>query len=165
MQADLPCFTMRKKMTKDLGGAKIYIKREDLNHTGSHKINNVLGQALLAQKMGKKRLIAETGSRSARSCNRYGSCSVWYGMRSLYGRRRYGTSSIKRIRYEFTWRKSNWRKSGTRTLKDAVNEAMRDWTANVENTYYLIGSAMGPHPYPTMVRDFQKLLVRKQNAN
>ncbi len=114
--------------------------------------------------MGKKRLIAETGAGQHGVAT--ATVAALFGMEcEVYGRRRYGTSSIKRIPYEFTWRKSNWRKSGTRTLKDAVNEAMRDWTANVENTYYLIGSAMGPHPYPTMVRDFQKLLVRKQNAN
>ena len=147
-----------EKMTKDLGGAKIYIKREDLNHTGSHKINNVLGQALLAQKMGKKRLIAETGAgqhgvATATVAALFGmECEVYMGEEDME------RQALNVYRMNLLGAKVTGVKSGTRTLKDAVNEAMRDWTANVENTYYLIGSAMGPHPYPTMVRDFQKII-------
>ena len=147
-----------EKMTKDLGGAKIYIKREDLNHTGSHKINNVLGQALLAKKLGKKRLIAETGAgqhgvATATVAALFGmECEVYMGEEDME------RQALNVYRMNLLGAKVTGVKSGTRTLKDAVNEAMRDWTANVENTYYLIGSAMGPHPYPTMVRDFQKII-------
>lgn len=147
-----------EKMTKDLGGAKIYIKREDLNHTGSHKINNVLGQALLAKKMGKKRLIAETGAgqhgvATATVAALFGmECEIYMGEEDME------RQALNVYRMNLLGAKVTGVKSGTRTLKDAVNEAMRDWTANVENTYYLIGSAMGPHPYPTMVRDFQKII-------
>ena len=147
-----------EKMTKDLGGAKIYIKREDLNHTGSHKINNVLGQALLAKKMGKKRLIAETGAgqhgvATATVAALFGmECEVYMGEEDME------RQALNVFRMNLLGAKVTGVKSGTRTLKDAVNEAMRDWTANIENTYYLIGSAMGPHPYPTMVRDFQKII-------
>ena len=147
-----------EKMTKDLGGAKIYIKREDLNHTGSHKINNVLGQALLAKKMGKKRLIAETGAgqhgvATATVAALFGmECEVYMGEEDME------RQALNVYRMNLLGAIVTGVKSGTRTLKDAVNEAMRDWTANVENTYYLIGSAMGPHPYPTMVRDFQKII-------
>ena len=147
-----------EKMTKDLGGAKIYIKREDLKHTGSHKINNVLGQALLAKKMGKKRLIAETGAgqhgvATATVAALFGmECEVYMGEEDME------RQALNVYRMNLLGAKVTGVKSGTRTLKDAVNEAMRDWTANVENTYYLIGSAMGPHPYPTMVRDFQKII-------
>ena len=147
-----------EKMTKDLGGAKIYIKREDLNHTGSHKINNVLGQALLAKKMGKKRLIAETGAgqhgvATATVAALFGmECEVYMGEEDME------RQALNVYRMNLLGAKVTGVTSGTRTLKDAVNEAMRDWTANIENTYYLIGSAMGPHPYPTMVRDFQKII-------
>ena len=147
-----------EKMTKDLGGAKIYIKREDLNHTGSHKINNVLGQALLAKKMGKKRLIAETGAgqhgvATATVAALFGmECEVYMGEEDME------RQALNVYRMNLLGAKVTGVKSGTRTLKDAVNEAMRDWTANIENTYYLICSAMGPHPYPTMVRDFQKII-------
>ena len=147
-----------EKMTKDLGGAKIYIKREDLNHTGSHKINNVLGQALLAKKMGKKRLIAETGAgqhgvATATVAALFGmECEVYMGEEDME------RQALNVYRMNLLGAKVTGVKSGTRTLKDAVNEAMRDWTANIEKTYYLIGSAMGPHPYPTMVRDFQKII-------
>ena len=147
-----------EKMTCDLGGAKIYLKREDLNHTGSHKINNVLGQALLAKKMGKKRLIAETGAgqhgvATATVAALFGmECEVYMGEEDME------RQALNVYRMNLLGAKVTGVKSGTRTLKDAVNEAMRDWTANIENTYYLIGSAMGPHPYPTMVRDFQKII-------
>lgn len=147
-----------EKMTKDLGGAKIYIKREDLNHTGSHKINNVLGQILLASKMGKKRIIAETGAgqhgvATATACALFNlECCVYMG-----------TEDIKRqalnvYRMNLLGAEVIGVDSGTATLKDAINEAFRDWCSNVDTTYYCIGSVMGPHPYPVMVRDFQKFI-------
>ncbi len=147
-----------EKMTEDLGGAKIYIKREDLNHTGSHKINNVLGQMLLAKKMGKKRIIAETGAgqhgvATATVAALFGlECEIYMGATDVE------RQSLNVYRMELLGAKVNPVQSGTKTLKDAVNEAFRDWVTNVENTYYLIGSVMGPHPYPTMVRDFQKII-------
>lgn len=147
-----------KKMTEDLGGAKIYIKREDLNHTGSHKINNVLGQALLAKKMGKKRIIAETGAgqhgvATATAATLMGlKCEVFMGEEDM------DRQSLNVYRMELLGAKVTAVKSGTKTLKDAINEAMRDWATNVNTTYYLIGSVMGPHPYPMMVRDFQKII-------
>ncbi|MDF2567913.1 MAG: trpB, partial [Oscillospiraceae bacterium] len=128
-----------EKMSKDLGGAKIYIKREDLNHTGSHKINNVLGQALLAKKMGKKRLIAETGAgqhgvATATACALFGfECQIYMGREDME------RQSLNVYRMNLLGAKVTGVDSGTATLKDAVNEAMRDWTANIENTYYLIG--------------------------
>ena len=147
-----------KRMTKDLGGANIYLKREDLNHTGSHKINNALGQALLARKMGKKRLIAETGAgqhgvATATVAAMFGmECEVYMGAEDME------RQSLNVYRMNLLGAKVTGVDSGTRTLKDAINEAMRDWSSNVENTYYLIGSVMGPHPYPTIVRDFQKVI-------
>jgi len=147
-----------KRMTEDLGGAKIYIKREDLNHTGSHKINNVLGQALLAKKMGKKRIIAETGAgqhgvATATACALFGlECEVFMGEEDM------DRQALNVYRMELLGAKVTAVKSGTKTLKDAINEAMRDWATNVNTTYYLIGSVMGPHPYPMMVRDFQKII-------
>ncbi len=147
-----------EKMTKDLGGAKIYIKREDLNHTGSHKINNVLGQVLLAKKMGKKRIIAETGAgqhgvATATVCALFGlECEVYMGAEDC--RRQ----SLNVYRMNLLGAKVNAVDSGTATLKDAINEAMRDWCSNIDTTFYCIGSVMGPHPYPAMVRDFQKII-------
>ena len=146
------------KMTKDLGGAKIYIKREDLNHTGSHKINNVLGQILLAKKMGKKRVIAETGAgqhgvATATAAALFGmECEIYMGTVDME------RQSLNVYRMQLLGAKVTAAESGTKTLKDAVNEAMKDWATNIETTYYLIGSAMGPHPYPQMVRDFQKII-------
>ena len=146
------------KMTKDLGGAKIYIKREDLNHTGSHKINNVLGQILLAKKMGKKRVIAETGAgqhgvATATAAGLFGmECEIYMGTVDME------RQSLNVYRMQLLGAKVTAAESGTKTLKDAVNEAMKDWATNIETTYYLIGSAMGPHPYPQMVRDFQKII-------
>ena len=146
------------KMTKDLGGAKIYIKREDLNHTGSHKINNVLGQILLAKKMGKKRVIAETGAgqhgvATATAAALSGmECEIYMGTVDME------RQSLNVYRMQLLGAKVTAAESGTKTLKDAVNEAMKDWATNIETTYYLIGSAMGPHPYPQMVRDFQKII-------
>lgn len=147
-----------EKMTKDLGGAKIYIKREDLNHTGSHKINNVLGQILLAKKMGKKRIIAETGAgqhgvATATVCALMGlECEVYMGETDMK------RQSLNAYRMNLLGAKVTGVASGTATLKDAINEAFRDWVSNIDTTFYCIGSVMGPHPYPTMVRDFQKVI-------
>lgn len=146
------------KITKDLGGAKIYIKREDLNHTGAHKINNVLGQILLAKRMGKKRIIAETGAgqhgvATATVCALFGlECCVYMGIEDTQ------RQSLNVYRMELLGAKVVPVHSGTGTLKDAINEAMRDWCTNIETTFYCIGSVMGPHPYPEMVRDFQKVI-------
>ena len=147
-----------EKMTKDLGGAKIYIKRQELNHTGSHKINNVLGQILLAKKMGKKRIIAETGAgqhgvATATVCALMGlECEVYMGETDMK------RQSLNVYRMNLLGAKVTGVASGTATLKDAINEAFRDWVSNIDTTYYCIGSVMGPHPYPTMVRDFQKVI-------
>lgn len=153
-----------EKMTKDLGGAKIYLKREDLNHTGSHKINNVLGQALLAKKMGKTRLIAETGAgqhgvATATAAALMGmECVVFMGEEdtkrqalNVYRMRLLGSEVIPVT-------------SGTATLKDAVSEAMREWTSRIDDTHYCLGSVMGPHPFPTIVRDFQSVISRESRA-
>ncbi len=147
-----------EKMTADLGGADIYIKREDLNHTGAHKINNVLGQILLAKRMGKKRVIAETGAgqhgvATATVCALMGlECCVYMGEEDTK------RQSLNVYRMELLGAKVVPVTSGTATLKDAINEAMRDWCTNIETTFYCIGSVMGPHPYPEMVRDFQKII-------
>lgn len=153
-----------EKMTKDLGGAKIYIKREDLNHTGSHKINNVLGQILLAKKMGKKRIIAETGAgqhgvATATVCALMGlECEVYMGETDMK------RQSLNVYRMNLLGAKVTGVESGTATLKDAINEAFRDWVSNIDTTFYCIGSVMGPHPYPTMVRDFQKVISAEIKA-
>lgn len=152
------------RMTKDLGGAKIYIKREDLNHTGAHKINNVLGQILLAKKMGKKRIIAETGAgqhgvATATVCALFGlECEVYMGSEDMK------RQSLNVYRMNLLGTKVTGVNSGTATLKDAINEAMRDWCTNIDTTFYCIGSVMGPHPYPTMVRDFQKIIGEEIKA-
>ena len=153
-----------EKMTKDLGGAKIYIKREDLNHTGSHKINNVLGQILLAKKMGKKRIIAETGAGQ----HGVATATVW-ALMGLECEVYMGETDMKRqslnvYRMNLLGAKVTGVASGTATLKDAINEAFRDWVSNIDTTYYCIGSVMGPHPYPTMVRDFQKVISAEIKA-
>lgn len=153
-----------EKMTKDLVGAKIYIKREDLNHTGSHKINNVLGQILLAKKMGKKRIIAETGAgqhgvATATVCALMGlECEVYMGETDMK------RQSLNVYRMNLLGAKVTGVASGTATLKDAINEAFRDWVSNIDTTFYCIGSVMGPHPYPTMVRDFQKVISAEIKA-
>jgi len=150
--------TFAARLTERAGGAKIYLKREDLAHTGAHKINNVLGQALLARHMGKARIIAETGAgqhgvASATAAALLGlECDVYMGAEDM--RRQ----ALNVFRMELLGAKCIAVESGSRTLKDAINEAMRDWVANVEHTYYCIGSVMGPHPYPTMVRDFQRVI-------
>lgn len=152
------------KMTKDLGGAKIYLKREDLNHTGSHKINNVLGQILLAKRMGKKRIIAETGAgqhgvATATVCALFGlECQVYMGADDVK------RQSLNVYRMNLLGTKVVPVESGTATLKDAINEAMRDWCTNISTTFYCIGSVMGPHPYPQMVRDFQKIISEETKA-
>jgi tryptophan synthase beta chain len=154
-----------ERLTQHLGGAKIYLKREELNHTGSHKVNNVLGQIMLARRMGKRRIIAETGAgqhgvATATLCARFGlECIVYMGavdverQKPNVDRMRMLGASVVPVQ------------SGTRTLKDAMNDALRDWVTNVETTFYCIGTAAGPHPYPMMVRDFQSVIgeeVREQ---
>lgn len=152
------------RMTKDLGGAKIYLKREDLNHTGSHKINNVLGQILLAKRMGKKRIIAETGAgqhgvATATACALFGlECQVYMGAEDVK------RQSLNVYRMELLGATVTPVHDGTATLKDAINEAMRDWATNISTTFYCIGSVMGPHPYPAMVRDFQKIISEEIKA-
>lgn len=153
-----------KKVTEDLGGAKVYLKREDLNHTGAHKINNVLGQCLLAKKMGKKRIIAETGAgqhgvAAATVAALMGmECVVYMGKEDTI------RQALNVYRMELLGAKVVAVESGTGTLKDAVNEAMREWTARVLDTFYVLGSVMGPHPYPTMVRDFQRVIGKEVKA-
>ncbi len=149
------------KMTKDLGGAKIYLKREDLNHTGSHKINNVLGQALLAKKMGKTRLIAETGAgqhgvATATAAALMGmECVVFMGEEDTL------RQALNVYRMRLLGAKVVSVKTGTATLKDAVSEAMREWTSRIDDTHYCLGSVMGPHPFPTIVRDFQAVISKE----
>jgi tryptophan synthase beta subunit len=150
-----------ENLTRVCGGAKIYLKREDLAHTGAHKINNALGQALLAQEMGKKRIIAETGAgqhgvASATACAMLGlECIVYMGSEDIK------RQSLNVFRMKLLKAEVISVDSGTQTLKDAINEAIRDWVTNVETTHYLIGSAVGPHPYPVMVRDFQTVIGRE----
>lgn len=150
-----------EKMTEDLGGAKIYLKREDLNHTGSHKINNVLGQVLLAKKMGKKRVIAETGAGQHGVAT--ATVAALMGMECVVymGEEDTERQALNVFRMELLGAKVVPVKTGTKTLKDAVNEAMRVWTSRVDDTFYVLGSVMGPHPYPEMVRDFQSLIGRE----
>jgi tryptophan synthase beta chain len=150
-----------KRLTETLGGAKIYVKREDLNHTGAHKINNCLGQILLARRMGKKRIIAETGAgqhgvATATVCALFGmDCVVYMGTEDM--RRQ----EVNVFRMRLLGAEVRGVDSGSCTLKDAINEALRDWVTNVDTTYYLLGSALGPHPYPLMVRDFQSIIGRE----
>ena len=150
-----------KRLTETLGGAKIYLKREDLNHTGAHKINNCVGQILLARRMGKKRIIAETGAgqhgvATATVCALFGlECVVYMGTEDM--RRQ----ELNVFRMRLLGAEVRAVDSGSRTLKDAINEALRDWVTNVDTTYYLLGSALGPHPYPLMVRDFQSVIGRE----
>ncbi len=154
-----------ENLTKKLGGAKVYLKREDLNHTGAHKINNALGQALLAKRMGKKRVIAETGAgqhgvATATAAAMFGmECEIFMGEEDIQ------RQALNVVRMKMLGAKVTSVTSGTGTLKDAVNEAMRNWVENIENTFYIMGSAVGPHPYPTIVRDFQRVIgdeVKKQ---
>ena len=158
-----PLFFARR-LTEKLGGAKIYLKREDLLHTGAHKINNCLGQALLAERMGKRRIIAETGAgqhgvATATVCALFGfECVVYMGTEDM--RRQ----ELNVFRMRLLGAEVRGVESGSRTLKDAINEAMRDWVTNVRTTHYLLGSVLGAHPYPTMVRDFQIVIGREARA-
>ena len=153
-----------KRWSEMLGGAQIYLKREDLNHTGAHKINNVIGQAMLAKRMGKPRIIAETGAgqhgvATATICARFGlDCTVYQGSVDV------ARQAQNVYRMKLLGAKVVPVESGTKTLKDALNEAMRDWVTNVDNTFYIIGTVAGPHPYPMMVRDFQSIIGREARA-
>lgn len=153
-----------KKMTQDLGGAKIYLKREDLNHTGAHKINNVLGQALLAQKMGKTRLIAETGAGQHGVAT--ATAAALFGMECeiFMGRADTERQALNVYKMSLLGAKVHPVDTGTATLKDAVNEALREWTRRISDTHYCLGSVMGPHPFPTMVRDFQAVISSEIKA-
>ena len=150
-----------EKMTRDLGGAKIYLKREDLNHTGSHKINNVLGQVLMAKKMGKTRVIAETGAGQHGVAT--ATAAALLGMESevFMGKEDTDRQALNVYRMELLGAKVHPVTSGTQTLKDAVNETMREWTNRVSDTHYVLGSVMGPHPFPTIVRDFQSVISKE----
>lgn len=150
-----------KNMTEDLGGAKIYLKREDLNHTGSHKLNNVLGQALLAKKMGKTRLIAETGAGQHGVATATAAALLGMECEIFMGEEDTKRQALNVYRMKLLGAKVNSITTGTRVLKDAVNSAMREWTNRVEDTHYLIGSTMGPYPFPTMVRDFQSVISKE----
>jgi len=153
-----------KRLTDYVGGAKIYIKREDLLHTGAHKINNTLGQALLAKRMGKRRIIAETGAgqhgvATATACALLGlECVVYMGEEDAERQK------LNVFRMRLLGAEVRIVKSGSKTLKDAINEALRDWVTNVETTHYIIGSVVGPHPFPMMVRDFQKIIGEEAKA-
>lgn len=148
-------------MTKDLGGAKIYLKREDLNHTGSHKINNVLGQMLLAKKMGKTRVIAETGAGQHGVATATAAALMGMECEIYMGETDTERQALNVYRMELLGAKVHPVTSGTKTLKDAVNETMREWTARIEDTHYVLGSVMGPHPFPTIVRDFQSVISKE----
>lgn len=150
-----------EKMTNDLGGAKIYLKREDLNHTGSHKINNVLGQALLAKKMGKTRIIAETGAGQHGVATATAAALLGLECEIFMGKEDTERQALNVYRMELLGAKVNAVTSGTMTLKDAVNETMREWVSRVSDTHYVLGSVMGPHPFPTIVRDFQSVISRE----
>lgn len=150
-----------EKMTKDLGGAKIYLKREDLNHTGSHKINNVLGQVLLAKRMGKTRIIAETGAGQHGVATATAAALMGMACEIYMGKEDTDRQALNVFRMELLGAKVHAVTSGTQTLKDAVNEAMREWTQCVNDTHYVFGSVMGPHPFPTIVRNFQSVIGRE----
>ncbi len=156
--------TFAQRLTDELGGARIYLKREDLCHTGAHKINNTIGQILLARRMGKSRIIAETGAgqhgvATATVCARFGmECVVYMGSEDVARQR------LNVLRMQLLGAQVRSVTSGSRTLKDATNEAIRDWVTNVHNTFYIIGSVVGPHPYPMMVRDFQRVIGHETKA-
>ena len=150
-----------EKMTKDLGGAKIYLKREDLNHTGSHKINNVLGQVLLAKKMGKTRVIAETGAGQHGVATATAAALMGMECEIFMGKEDTERQALNVFRMELLGAKVHPVTTGTMTLKDAVNEAMREWTSRVDDTLYVLGSVMGPHPFPMIVRDFQSVISKE----
>lgn len=148
-------------MTEDLGGAKIYLKREDLNHTGSHKLNNALGQALLAKKMGKTRLIAETGAGQHGVATATVAALLGMECEIYMGKVDTDRQALNVFRMELLGAKVHPVTSGTQTLKDAVNETLREWTRRIDDTHYVIGSVMGPHPFPTIVRDFQSVIGKE----
>src|SRR5438046_8310843 len=153
-----------RRLTHAAGGARIFLKREDLTHTGAHKINNALGQALLAARMGKRRIVAETGAgqhgvATATACALLGlECHVYMGAEDM------DRQSLNVFRMRLLGAEVCRVDAGSRTLKDAINEAMRDWVTNVGDTYYLLGSVLGPHPYPLMVREFQSVIRRDARA-
>ena len=150
-----------EKMTRDLGGAKIYLKREDMNHTGSHKINNVLGQTLLAKKMGKTRIIAETGAGQHGVAAATAAALLGMECEIFMGKEDTERQALNVYRMELLGAKVHPVTSGTQTLKDAVNETMREWVGRVHDTHYVLGSVMGPHPFPMIVRDFQSVISRE----
>ncbi len=156
--------TFASRLTSELGGPQVWLKREDLNHTGAHKLNNALGQALLAQKMGKQKIIAETGAgqhgvATATVCAKLGlECVIYMGEVDA------ARQALNVFRMKLLGAEVRTVSSGSRTLKDAINEAMRHWVAHVDDTFYLLGSALGPHPYPTMVRDFQSVIGTEARA-
>jgi len=149
---------LAEKLTEYLGGAKIYLKREDLNHTGAHKINNCLGQVLLAKRMGKKRIIAETGAGQHGVATATAAALLDFECEIFMGAEDVRRQALNVFRMELLGAKVVKVKSGTQTLKDATNEALRNWVSTVEDTHYVIGSVVGPHPYPTLVRDFQSVI-------
>jgi tryptophan synthase beta chain len=153
-----------RNMTKDLGGAKIYLKREDLNHTGSHKINNVLGQALLAKSMGKTRIIAETGAGQHGVAAATAAALLGLSCKIFMGREDTERQSLNVYRMRLLGAEVRPVASGTMTLKDAVSETMREWTKRMSDTHYVLGSVMGPHPFPEIVRDFQSVISREARA-
>ena len=150
-----------ERMTNELGGAKIYLKREDLNHTGSHKINNVLGQVLLAKKMGKTRVIAETGAGQHGVATATAAALMDMECEIFMGKEDTDRQALNVYRMELLGAKVNAVTSGTMTLKDAVNETFREWTSRIDDTHYVLGSVMGPHPFPTIVRDFQSIIGKE----
>ncbi len=153
-----------KNLSRELGGAKIYLKREDLNHTGSHKINNVLGQALLAKRMGKTRLIAETGAGQHGVATATAAALLGFGCEVFMGEEDTCRQALNVYRMKLLGAKVHPVCSGTRTLKDAVNETLREWSRRADDTHYVLGSVMGPHPFPAMVRDFQSVISREARA-
>ncbi len=153
-----------EKMTKDLGGAKIYLKREDLNHTGSHKLNNVIGQILLAKRMGKTRVIAETGAGQHGVATATVAALMGMECEIYMGKEDTDRQALNVYRMELLGARVHAVTSGTQTLKDAVNETLREWTRRVSDTHYVLGSVMGPHPFPTIVRDFQSVIGREIKA-
>lgn len=154
-------FYYAEKMSKDLGGAKIYLKREDLNHTGSHKINNVLGQALLAKKLGKTRIIAETGAGQHGVATATAAALLGLKCEIFMGKEDTDRQALNVYRMKLLGAKVHSVTSGTMTLKDAVNETMREWVSRISDTHYVLGSVMGPHPFPTIVRDFQSVISKE----
>lgn len=155
---------LARRFSEHLGGAKVYLKREDLAHTGAHKINNALGQALLARRMGKKRVIAETGAGQHGVATATGAALVGLECEIYMGSEDMERQSLNVFRMRLLGAKVNEVPSGSRTLKDAINEALRDWTTNVRTTHYVMGTVFGPHPFPMMVRDFQSVIGREAKA-